>query len=96
MPKDFVVFFRRNVTPRQPDNDCAVRERQLPLPVGIGRYIVAEDGASIVVVACFVGTEITPPVAVCRRDCDALAGRAVVFGDWKRRIHLAGTLPGNN
>jgi hypothetical protein len=31
--KDFVVFLRRDVTPGQPDNNCAVRERKPFFPI---------------------------------------------------------------
>jgi hypothetical protein len=35
--KDFVVFLGRDVTPGQPGNNCAVRERQLSFPIGLDR-----------------------------------------------------------
>src|SRR5512144_2824486 len=39
--KDPVVLLRRDVTPGEPGDDCAVREPTLPLPVGLDRYVVA-------------------------------------------------------
>ncbi len=35
----------------QPGNDCAVRERKLPFPIGLHRYVVAQLCAQIVDVA---------------------------------------------
>src|SRR6267378_1460821 len=46
--KDFVVFLRRDVVVVQSGNDCAVRERKLPLAVGLNRYIVAQNGSKTV------------------------------------------------
>ena len=34
-------------------NDCAVRERKLPFPKGLDRYVVAELGAQLVGLACY-------------------------------------------
>ena len=39
----------------QSSNDRAVRERKLPCPEGLDRYIVTQDGAQTVQVAFFVG-----------------------------------------
>jgi hypothetical protein len=44
--KDSVVFLRRNITPGQPGDDCAVRERQLFFPVG-GIATRASTGATM-------------------------------------------------
>jgi hypothetical protein len=48
----------------QSGNDCAVRERKLSFPVGLDRYIVAQDGTQTVEVACFMGRGNPLPVAV--------------------------------
>src|SRR5271156_6111711 len=52
----------------QCSKDRAVRERKLPIPVGLDRYIVAQDGADTVEVACFMGRGDPSPVAVPVRD----------------------------
>src|ERR1700722_10459754 len=52
----------------QSSNDCAYRERKLPIPVGLDCYIVAQDGADTVEVACFMGRGDPSPVAVPVRD----------------------------
>src|SRR5580700_4129472 len=57
--KDFVVFLRRNVTPCQPGNDGAVRERQLPLAVCLDRYIVAEKARRSLTLPSSWATEIS-------------------------------------
>jgi len=44
--KGFVISLRRDVTPGEPGNDCAVGERKLPFPVGLDRYVVAQNGTS--------------------------------------------------
>jgi hypothetical protein len=62
--KGFVVFFRRDVIPGYSGDDCAVRERKLPLPIGLDRFIVAQNRADIVEVAFFVGHGDEPPIAV--------------------------------
>src|SRR6185436_2511481 len=62
--KDFVVFLRRDVTIVQSCNDCALRERKLPFPVGLDRYIITQNGSETVEVAFFVGHGDQPPVAV--------------------------------
>ena len=68
LAKDFVVFVGWHVTVMQSGNDRAVRERKLPIPVGLGRYIVAQDGTYTVEVACFMGRGDPSPVAVPVRD----------------------------
>ena len=52
----------------QSSNDRAVRERKLPIPVGLDRYTVAQDGTYTVEVACFMGRGDPSPVAVPVRD----------------------------
>jgi hypothetical protein len=53
--KDFVVFFRRDMIPSQPSDDRAVGKRKSSFPAGFYCYIVAQNGAQIIEVACFVG-----------------------------------------
>jgi hypothetical protein len=62
--KDFVVFFRRDVTPGEPGNDRAVRERKLPFPVGLDRHVIAQNRTQIIEAARFVGYGDQPPVAL--------------------------------
>jgi hypothetical protein len=62
--KGFAAFLPRDVTPGELGNDCPVRERKFPFPVGLDRYVVAENGAQIVEVAFFVSHRDQPPVAV--------------------------------
>ena len=69
--KDFVVFLRRKIAPGEACDDCAVRERQLPLTVCLDRYIVAEKGAKIVEIAFFVRDRDQLPVAISGRNCDS-------------------------
>src|ERR1700689_2474143 len=52
----------------QSSKDGAVRERKLPIPVSLDRYIVAQDGTYTVEVACFMGRGDPFPVAVPVRD----------------------------
>jgi TolB-like protein/Flp pilus assembly protein TadD len=59
---------RWHITVMQRSNDSAVRERELPIPVGLERYLVAQDGAYTVEVACFMGRGDPFPVAVPVRD----------------------------
>ena len=59
-----LLFSSDGTSPGQPRNDCAVQERQLPLPVGFDRYIVAEKGAKIVEAAFFMCHGDQLPVAV--------------------------------
>src|ERR1700722_8219241 len=71
MAEDFVVFGRRNVTPGESDNYCAVRIRQLSLPEGLDGYVVAENDAKVIVAAGFVGHGDDSPVAVSGRNFDS-------------------------
>jgi hypothetical protein len=82
LTKDFVVFLRRNVTPGEPRNDCAIGVRQLSFPVGLDRYIVAENDAKVVVVTCLVGHGDHPPVAESGRNFDAVDRRCGVIDSW--------------
>ena len=66
--KGFVVFLRRDVTPRKSGDDRAVREREFSVPIGLDRYVVAQNGPQIVEVALFVGHGDQPPVAVSWGD----------------------------
>src|ERR1700677_1737075 len=52
----------------QSSNDRAVRERKLLIPVGLDRYIVAQEGTYTVEAACFMGRGDQSPVAVTVRD----------------------------
>ena len=49
MAKGFAALLQRVVTPGEPGNDCAIRERKLPFPGGLDRYVVAQNGPQIVV-----------------------------------------------
>src|SRR5215204_1611844 len=69
--KGFATFLQRVVTPGEPGNDGAVRERKCPFPGGLDRYVVAQNGAQIVEVAFFVGDGDQPPVAVSGWDFDS-------------------------
>src|ERR1700738_3080642 len=69
--KDFVVLLRRDVAPGEPGNDCAVRERKLPFPVGLDRHVIAQNGPQIVEFAFFVGHGDQPPVAVSGGNFDS-------------------------
>ena len=55
--KGFVVFLRRVVTPGEAGNDGAVREGTRPFPVGLDRYVVAQNGTNVVEFAFFTGEE---------------------------------------
>src|ERR1700749_3881725 len=52
----------------QSSNDGAVRERKLPIPVGLDGYIVAQDGTDTVEVACLMSRGDPSPVTVPVRD----------------------------
>src|SRR5580698_82073 len=52
----------------QGGNDRAVRVRKLPIPVGLERYIVAQDGAYTVEAPCFMRRGDPSPLAVPVRD----------------------------
>jgi hypothetical protein len=71
LAKDFVVFLRWRVLPRQSGDDRAVWELLLALPVGVDRDVVAEDGAQIVELARFVRHGDQSPVTVSCGDFDA-------------------------
>ena len=71
MAKGLGASLQRVVAPGEPGNDCAVRERKLPFPVGLDGYIVAQNGAQIVEVAFFVGHGDQPPVAVTGGNLDS-------------------------
>ena len=45
--QDFVVFVRRDFIPMQRGNDCAVREREFPFPIGLYGYVIAQLGAHL-------------------------------------------------
>src|SRR6266568_7475126 len=62
---------QRDVIPSKPGSDCAVRERKLAFPIGLDRYIVAQNGAKIVEVAFFVGHGDQPPVVVSGGNFDS-------------------------
>ena len=47
--KGFGAFLQRDVTPGEAGNDGAVRVRKPLFPVGLDRYVIAENGAQIVV-----------------------------------------------
>ena len=64
LTEDLVVLLRWDVAIVQSGNDGAVREREFPFPVGVDRYIVAQDGTDAVEVAFFMGRGNPPPVAV--------------------------------
>ena len=69
--KGFAAFLQRNVTPGEPGNDRAARERKLTFPEGLDRCVVAQNGAQIVEVAFFVGHGDQAPVAVSGGDFDS-------------------------
>ena len=46
--KDFIVFLRRIITPRDSGNDRAVRKRKLAIAVSFDRNVVAQNGANVV------------------------------------------------
>src|ERR1700722_7176715 len=52
----------------QSSNDCAIGKRQLPIPVGLDRYIVTQDGSYTVEAACFMGRGHPSPVTISVRD----------------------------
>src|ERR1700689_198553 len=64
-------------------NHRAVGERKLSLPVGLDRYIVAQDGTYTVEAACFMGRGDPSPVAVPVRDFGN-EGRAPTRVSWCR------------
>ena len=57
-----------------------VRKRKLPFPVGLDRYVVAEDGAQIIEVAFFMGHGDQPPVAIAVRKFSTEDWRCLIFG----------------
>src|SRR5215813_5413579 len=69
--KGFFAFLQRVVTPGEPGNDRAVRERKLAFAGGLDRDVVAQDGAQIVEVAFFMGHGDQPPVAVSGGNFDS-------------------------
>ena len=57
----------------QRGNDCAVREREYPFPIGLDGYLIAQLGAQLFEVACREaahGDQL--PVAVAGWNCDAV------------------------
>jgi len=76
----FFAFLQTDVTPGEPGNDGAVRERKLPFPGGIDRYVVAQNGAQIVELAFFVCHGDQFPVAVSGGDFDSEDRGAFVIG----------------
>jgi len=75
LAKDFVVFLGCDVTIMQSGNDC-VRERKLFFTVNVDGYIVAQDGAETVEVACFMLRANPPPVAVPLKRVSVAKGGA--------------------
>ena len=71
-------FRRRDVTVVQSGNDRAVRERKLPLAVGLDRHIVALNGANTVQVAFFVGAGDPPPVSVLLSLCQTAVEKLAI------------------
>src|SRR6516164_1067147 len=54
-------------------NDCAVRERELPLAKGLYRNVVAQLSAQLPeATSCEVADSDQAPVAVSSRNCDAI------------------------
>src|SRR5262245_24974579 len=81
LAKGLVVFLRRVVTPGDAGDDRAVRKRRLGFPrfpVGLDRYIVAQDGPYVVQGAFFAGHGDQPPIAVAHRE--------FAFGDGSRGV----------
>src|ERR1700733_5168157 len=72
-----VVFLGRGLIPGEPSNDCPVRKRDLLLSKGADRHIVAEFGAHVVKRGPNAAHGDQCPVAVSRRDFDAV--------DWRGR-----------
>jgi len=66
--EDLVVFLRWHVTVMQSGNDCAVREWELPVAIGMDRDIVTQHGCKAVEVALFVSYRDQPPLAVSGRN----------------------------
>jgi luciferase family oxidoreductase group 1 len=62
-----IVFVRRDVTVMQSSKDCAVRKGKFPLAIGFDRYVVAQEGAQTVELACFMGRGNPLPVSVSVR-----------------------------
>ena len=80
MAKDFIIFLRRDITPREPGNNCAVRERKCSISIRLDRYVVAENGAYIVETALFMGYGNQSPIAVTRWKFAAEDKSAPVIG----------------
>src|SRR5262249_39125148 len=78
MAKDFVVFLLGAVSPREPSNNCAVRNRKLSFTIGLGCNIVSQYSEQIVEVAFFMGHRDYGPVTVSGRNFDS--------EDWRRLV----------
>jgi len=78
--KDFVVLLRRDVTPREPGNDSAVRERNLSFPVGLDRHVIAQNGPQIVEFAFLVGHGDQLPIAVSGGDLNSIDRSGLFIG----------------
>jgi len=78
-PEDFVVFLRRGMAEVQSGDDCAVREREFPVTIGLDRYIIPQNGSQTVEVPLFVRHGNHLPVAVSRRNLgnEARDGRLI-------------------
>lgn len=81
LAKDFVVFLGCDVTIMQSGNDC-VRERKLFFTVNVDGYIVAQDGAETVEVACFMPRANPPPVAPKTGFGSEGRGRSAIRVSW--------------
>src|SRR4029450_5406213 len=80
--KDFIVFLRRDVTPRYSRNDSPFRKWKLSFAISLDSLIVAQNGADIVEVTFFVGHGNKSPLAVSARNFS--------YEDWGSFIGISG------
>ena len=68
----------------------------LPFAVGLDRYIVAQNSAQIVEVACLVGHRDQLPVAVSRGDFDSEDRGGLFIGSSSRECHCSANTYGHS
>src|SRR4029077_15130826 len=80
MAKGFAAFLQRIVTPGEPGNDRAVRERKLSFPGSPDRKVVTQNCAQVVEIALFVGHGDQFPVTISGGNFYTEDWRCFVFG----------------